>query len=131
MFGPAGILGTLVFFAVVAGVVVLAMRMNRANFRADVRRDDVRAYARRYRKRFPDTNRKALRESLQQEFLPERIGTRSRDDEFAGCFLFGLGGIMGAAAGHSAAAALGDADIRRIKDLIEDVLDDLYEEETE
>lgn len=129
MFGPVGLLGTLVFFAVVAGVVILAMRMNRTHFRSDVRRGDIRAYAKRYLKRFPDTERKSLRESLRQEFLPERIGTRSRDNEFAGCFLFGLGGVIGAAAGHEAAAAMGDAEIKRLKDLIDDVIDDLFEDD--
>jgi hypothetical protein len=131
MFGPVGIIGTLVFFAIVAGIVILAMRMNARNFRSDVRRGDIRAYAKRYLKRFPDTGRKSLRESLQQEFLPERIPTRSRDNEFAGCFLFGLGGVMGAAAGHHMAASMGDAEIKRINGLIDDVIDDLFEDDDE
>jgi hypothetical protein len=131
MFGPVGILGTLVLLAIVAGIVLLTMRMNRTNFRSDVRRPQVRAYAKRYLKRFPDTGRKSLRESLQQEFLPERIGTRSRDNEMAGCFLFGLGGVMGAAAGHHMAASMGDAEIQRINGLIDDVIDDLIEDDDE
>lgn len=129
MFGPVGLLGTLFVFALVAGIVVLALRMNRTNFRSDVRRADIRAYAKRYLRKFPDTKRKSLRESLRQEFLPERIGTRSRDNDLAGCFLFGLGGALGAAAGHAAVASLGDAEIKRVGDLIEDVLDDLFEED--
>lgn len=128
------VIGSVVGLLLVAGVVFLFVHLNarrgsRGGAFGHVTRGDVRAYAKRYLKKFPDTKPTSLRESLRQEFVPERIGKRDADSDLAGCFLFGLGGMIGSAVGHHAAAAAGDAEIARIKELIDDVIEDLYAED--
>lgn len=129
-----GIVGTLfsllVLGLVIAGILYLTGVLGRKGggkpgLRLRLSRKDVRAYARRYLKRFPGTKPKSLREALRQEFLPERVGKQSSEEQAMGCMMFGLGGVLAQAAMTQAS----DAEIEDIKEMIEDVVEEMYAED--
>ncbi len=112
-------------------ILVVLIAMNANLFRgvakqSKVRKNDIRGYAKRYLRKFPESNRNGLREALRQEFVPERVSGRDTDKELLGCLLFGIVGMIASAVVQSTAADMGDAEIRRIQALIDDVTGDLY-----
>ena len=127
-----GCFGLLVFVVVL--VVLVAMNANLFRGiakRAKVRKSDIRSYAKRYLRKFPDSGRNGLREALRQEFVPERVSGRDTDKELLGCLLFGMIGFIASAVTQATAAKMGDDDIQRIKDIIEDAIKDLLGAEGE
>ena len=127
-----GCFGLLLFVV----VLIVLVAMNASLFggiskRAKVRKSDIRSYAKRYLRKFPDSSRNGLREALRQEFVPERVAGRDTDKELLGCLLFGMIGLIASAITQATAAKMGDDDIQRIKDIIEDAIEDLYGDEGE
>ncbi len=116
-------------------ILVVLIAMNANLFRgvakqSKIGKADIRSYAKRYMRKFPESNRTGLREALLQEFVPERVLGRDTDKELLGCLLFGIVGMIASAVAQSTAADMGDAEIRRIKQLIDDVTGDLSGEMT-
>ncbi|QEL15450.1 hypothetical protein [Limnoglobus roseus] len=117
----AGFIAAILYFTGVLG----RRAGGKSGLRLRLSRKDVRAYARRYLKKFPGTKAKSLREALRQEFLPERVAKQSADEQALGCMMFGLGGLLARAAMVQAS----DSEIEDIKEMIEDVIDELYRED--
>lgn len=112
-------------------ILVVLVAMNANLFRgvakqSKILKTDIRGYAKRYLRKFPESNRNGLREALLQEFVPERVSGRDTDKELLGCLLFGIVGMIASAVAQSTAADMGDAEIRRIKQLIDDVTGEVY-----